>query len=126
MLRLTGRMADGLSISMPYVPPEALPGIHALIDEGASEARRSPEAIRRGYNLSGVIRPGEGSVSFPAREGVIDGTAGYWAGQISRLYHEYRMDTFIFWGGGDVAQQIEVFAREVVPAVRERIGAKVS
>ncbi len=126
MLRLTGRMADGLSISMPYALPETLPGINALIDEGAGEAGRSPEAIRRGYNLGGVIRPGAGSVSYPAQPGVIDGTAGHWADQITHLYSEYRQDTFIFWGEGDVAQQFEVFAREVVPAVKERIAATVS
>jgi len=118
-------MADGLFISMPYVPPESLPGIHALIDEGAHEAGRSPDAIRRGYNLSGVIRPGTGSVSFPAQRGVIDGTAGYWADQIAYFYNEYRQDTFIFWGGGDIAQQIEIFAQEVIPAVKERIAAGV-
>jgi alkanesulfonate monooxygenase SsuD/methylene tetrahydromethanopterin reductase-like flavin-dependent oxidoreductase (luciferase family) len=111
---------------MPYVPPETLPRVNALIDEGAREAGRSPDAIRRGYNLSGIIRPGTGSVSFPAQEGVIDGTAGYWADQIARFYHEYRQDTFIFWGGGDVVLQIESFAREVVPAVKERIAARVS
>jgi alkanesulfonate monooxygenase SsuD/methylene tetrahydromethanopterin reductase-like flavin-dependent oxidoreductase (luciferase family)/predicted CoA-binding protein len=122
MLRLTGRLADGLFLSLPYAPPETLPGIHALIDEGAHEAGRSPDAIRRGYNLSGVIRPGAGSVIFPAQRGVIDGTAGYWVDQIAHFYHKYRQDTFIFWGGGDVAQQIKIFAQEVIPAVKERIA----
>jgi len=124
MLRLTGRMADGLIISMPYVPPEALPDVNVLIDDGAREAGRSPDAIRRGYNLSGVIRPGAGSTRYPAQPGTLDGTAGYWADQIVRFYNEYRQDTFIFWGGGDdVAGQYELFAREVVPAVKARIGA---
>jgi hypothetical protein len=67
-----------------------------------------------------------GSISFPARQGVIDGTAGYWADQITHFYREYRQDTFIFWGSGDAAQQIELFAQEVVPAVKERITAMVS
>lgn len=126
MLRLTGRMADGVIISMPYALPETLPGINALIDEGAQEAGRSPEAIRRGYNVSGVIQPGAGSTSFPGQQGTISGTAGYWADQLVHLYHEYRQDTFIFWGGGDVGQQIERFAQEVAPAVKERIAARVA
>jgi hypothetical protein len=50
----------------------------------------------------------------------------YWVDQLVRLYTEYRQDTFIFWGGGDVGQQIETFAKEVVPAVRERVGVIVS
>lgn len=126
MLRLTGRMADGVLISMPYVSSEKLPLFNALIDEGAREAGRSPEAIRRGYNLSGVIRPGAGSISLPAQQGVIDGTVGYWVDQIVHFYSEYHQDTFIFWGGGDVVQQIEIFAREVVPAVKERIAGRVT
>jgi alkanesulfonate monooxygenase SsuD/methylene tetrahydromethanopterin reductase-like flavin-dependent oxidoreductase (luciferase family) len=126
MLRLTGRMADGVFISMPYIPPENLPAINARIDEGADEAGRSHDTIRRGYNISGVIRPGTGRVNFPAQPGMIDGTAAYWADQIADFYNEYRQDTFIFWGSGDVGQQIEVFAKEVVPAVKERITAKVS
>jgi alkanesulfonate monooxygenase SsuD/methylene tetrahydromethanopterin reductase-like flavin-dependent oxidoreductase (luciferase family) len=120
MLRLTGRMADGLLISHGYVPPENLPSVNALIDEGARSANRSPEEIRRGYNLSGVIRPGAGSASFPSQGG-IDGTAGYWIDEITRFYSEYRQDTFILWAGGDVARQIEVFAQEIIPAVRARI-----
>jgi alkanesulfonate monooxygenase SsuD/methylene tetrahydromethanopterin reductase-like flavin-dependent oxidoreductase (luciferase family) len=123
MLRLTGRRADGLLISMPYIPPEKLPEINARIDEGAREVGRPPEAIRRGYNLSGVIRPGEGNLSYPAKPGVLDGTVDYWVHQLTHLYREYRQDTFIFgmMSGGEVAQQIEVFAREVVPGVKARL-----
>jgi alkanesulfonate monooxygenase SsuD/methylene tetrahydromethanopterin reductase-like flavin-dependent oxidoreductase (luciferase family) len=126
MLRLTGRMADGLFVSMHFFPPEQQPAVHALIDEGAREAGRSPEAIRRGNNIHGVIRPGAGSISFPTQPGVIDGTAGYWADQLTAFYREHRQDTFIFWGSGDVAQQIEIFAKEVVPAVKERLGVGIS
>jgi alkanesulfonate monooxygenase SsuD/methylene tetrahydromethanopterin reductase-like flavin-dependent oxidoreductase (luciferase family) len=124
MLRLTGRMADGLIVSYGYVPPERLPHINALIDEGAGEAGRLPEAIRRGYNVGRIIRPGTGSVGSLGQGG-IDGTVGYWADQIVRFYSEYRQDTFIFWGGGDVAEQLRIFAQEVVPAVKQRIAAQV-
>jgi len=121
MLRLTGRMADGLFISMPYFPPETLPEMNAHIDEGAEEAGRSPDLIRRGYNISGAILPGAGSSSVPAQPGVIAGTAGYWADQLTRFYQDYRQDTFIFWSSSDdVADQIERFAQEVMPAVKER------
>lgn len=123
MLRLTGKMADGILISMPYVPPEKLPEINMLIDAGAVEAERSPEAIRRGYNISGIIQPGAGSIGGLTPNNTIDGTADYWADQIVNLYTQYRQDTFIFWGGGDVGQQIEIFAKEVVPAVKARLSA---
>lgn len=120
MLKLTGRMADGLLISMPYVPPEKLAEVNGLIDEGAAEAGRSPDAIRRGYNLAGAIRPGAGSVNHPAQPGVIDGTAAFWTDQITRLYQDYRQDTFIIMAAD--TRQIETFAREVVPAVKEHLG----
>jgi hypothetical protein len=42
------------------------------------------------------------------------------------LHIEYRQDTFIFWGSGDVGQQIELFAKEVVPAVKASIATTVS
>jgi hypothetical protein len=93
-----------------------------LLDEGAVEAERSPEAIRRGYNVGGVIRAGAGSTGSLTANGTIDGTADYWVEQLTWLYNEYRQDTFIFWGGGDVARQIEIFAQEVVPAVKERVS----
>jgi alkanesulfonate monooxygenase SsuD/methylene tetrahydromethanopterin reductase-like flavin-dependent oxidoreductase (luciferase family) len=125
MLRLAGRMADGLFGSMNYFPPDQQPMVHALIDEGARQAGRSPDAVRRGNNIHGIIRPGAGSRSFPDQPGVVDGTAGYWADELTALYLEHRQDTFIFWASGDVAYQVEVFANEVVPAVKERIAANV-
>jgi alkanesulfonate monooxygenase SsuD/methylene tetrahydromethanopterin reductase-like flavin-dependent oxidoreductase (luciferase family) len=125
MLRLTGRMADGLLVSHGYVPPEKLPQINTLIDEGANDAGRSPDAIRRGYNVGGVIRSGAGSVGASTQQSGIDGTVEHWVDQLTRFYSEYRQDTFIFWGGGDVAEQLTLFAQEVVPAVKKRIAAKV-
>lgn len=124
MMRLTGRMADGILVSLPYVPPPRLLEINALIDEGAAEAGRSPDAIRRGYNVGGVITAGANNTG--SMTNAIEGTATYWADQLVRLYTDYRQDTFIFWGNGDVEQQIEKFAQDVVPAVKERVGTMVS
>lgn len=122
MMNLTGRMADGLLVSQPYFGGEKLIELNKLIDAGAAEAGRSPEAIRRGYNVSGVIRPGSGSVSYSAEKTSINGTVDYWVEQLVHFYTEYRQDTFILWSGGEVGQQIEVFAKEVVPAVKERLA----
>ncbi|MBC7813430.1 MAG: LLM class flavin-dependent oxidoreductase [Burkholderiales bacterium] len=126
MMRLTGRMADGILVSLAYVPPAKTLTLNALIDEGASQAGRSPDAIRRGYNVGGVIRSGAGSVGSLTPNNAIDGTAGFWADTLTNLYNDYRQDTFIFWGGGDVGSQIEMFANEVVPAVKERVSAGVA
>jgi alkanesulfonate monooxygenase SsuD/methylene tetrahydromethanopterin reductase-like flavin-dependent oxidoreductase (luciferase family) len=123
MLKLTGRMADGLFVSLPYVPPQKTLEFNVLIDEGAAEAGRSPDAIRRGYNVGGFIVSGANNIGNMSNS--IEGTASYWVDQLVKLYTDYRQDTFIFWGGGDVGQQIETFAKEVVPAVKERIGVSV-
>jgi alkanesulfonate monooxygenase SsuD/methylene tetrahydromethanopterin reductase-like flavin-dependent oxidoreductase (luciferase family) len=122
MMRLTGRLADGVMLSMGYVPVHELPERNAQIDEGAREAGRSPDAIRRAYNVSGVIRAG-GEIALRQDRGV-DGTAAMWADTLTDLYHDYRQDTFIFWGGND-ADQIRRFAQEVVPAVREQLHVEV-
>ena len=36
---------------------------------------------------------------------------------------ELGFDTFVFWPAADPEQQLALFAAEVVPAVRERVGA---
>lgn len=124
MLRLTGRMGDGLLISSPYVPPERLPEVHRAVDEGAMAAGRSPAAIRRGYNLMGVLDLGRPDTRGASRRpGVIVGPPARWVEEIVRLHEELRMDTFIFWPvAGNERVQVEAFVHEVAPAVRERLG----
>lgn len=122
MLRLTGRMADGILVSMPFVPPEKLERVHGLIDQGADQAGRPAEAVRRGYNVGGVINPGPGNSGTINEKGSIEGTAAYWVDQLLRLYNDYRMDTFILWSDGDVDQQIERFAQDVIPAVKAQVA----
>lgn len=123
MLRLTGRMADGILVSSTYEPPKRLLEINAQIDEGAQQAGRSPDAIRRGYNLMGMVDFGQGKPSG-LQDGVIYGTPKEWVEELSRYYHEYRQDAFVFWPVGDAPkQQIEVFAKEIMPAVKESVGA---
>jgi alkanesulfonate monooxygenase SsuD/methylene tetrahydromethanopterin reductase-like flavin-dependent oxidoreductase (luciferase family) len=121
MLHLTGQMADGIWISLPYVPPTKLPDFTARIDGGAAEAGRSPDAIRRGYNLMGALVPdmADGQLS----EKGIFGNSAYWIETLSRLHEDYRQDTFNFWPAGAAPyEQIERFANEVMPALRERFG----
>jgi alkanesulfonate monooxygenase SsuD/methylene tetrahydromethanopterin reductase-like flavin-dependent oxidoreductase (luciferase family) len=115
MLNLIGRLADGWVPSYGYSPPERLPEMQGRIDEGASEAGREPEKIRRAYNLSGNI--GEGG------EGPLEGSASKWVETLTGFALEHGMDTFIYWPSQDHERQTEVFANEVVPAVREAVQA---
>jgi len=121
MLRLAGRQADGVIVSNTYVPPEKLAALNAAIDDGADQAGRSPSAIRRGYNLLGAITTGGQAVSLDKG---LAGPVERWVGAITSLYQEARIDTFVFWPvAGDEQAQIEIFAREIVPAVRAAIGS---
>lgn len=114
MLRLIGRMADGWVPSFGYAMPDRIPAMQARIDEGAAEAGREPREIRRAYNVSGRIDDGG--------DGPLDGPAQRWAETLTGFALELGMDTFIFWPSGDHERQIEAFAGEVVPAVREAVA----
>jgi hypothetical protein len=128
------RITAGRGVSLMMYPsawnpsssaPERLLEHNGHLDTGADEAGRSPGAVRRGYNLMGVLdlgRPGAG-LDQP-RPGQIAGTAQHWVDTIVRFYRDYRQDTFIFWPvGGDELAQVEAFAREVAPAARAAIDA---
>jgi hypothetical protein len=111
MLKLTGRLADGWVPSIGWAPPGRLPELHERIDEGALEAGRRPEEIKRLYNVSGRIGPGG--------EGLLEGLVSKWTEQLSSFALENGMDTFIFWPSEDHERQVETFGQEVVPAVRD-------
>ncbi|CAA9420720.1 MAG: hypothetical protein AVDCRST_MAG01-01-2265 [uncultured Rubrobacteraceae bacterium] len=113
MLGLIGRKADGWVPSLGFSPPGRLEDMHKRIDEGAAEAGRDPSEIKRVYNVSGNIGP-DG-------DGLLEGPVGKWVETLSGFVLEGGMDSFIFWPGGDHARQTELFAREVVPAVREAV-----
>jgi alkanesulfonate monooxygenase SsuD/methylene tetrahydromethanopterin reductase-like flavin-dependent oxidoreductase (luciferase family) len=116
MLGLIGRLADGWVPSMSWATPERLPKMHQRIDEGAASVGRDPAEIQRVYNISGMI--GE------EVEGTLSGPASRWTEELSRFALELGMDTFIYWPAGDHVRQVELFASEVVPAVRETVGAE--
>lgn len=123
MLRLTGRMADGILVSSTYESKERLLEINQQIDEGAQEAGRSPDVIRRGYNLMGIIDVGQfGGRLTDVEKGVIYGSVQEWIEELTRLYNEYRQDTFIFWPVADEPmKQLHAFANEIIPAVKAAV-----
>jgi alkanesulfonate monooxygenase SsuD/methylene tetrahydromethanopterin reductase-like flavin-dependent oxidoreductase (luciferase family) len=114
MLRLIGRLADGWVPSLGYTPPERVPEMQRRIDEGAAEAGRSPAEIKRLYNVSGRIGA-EGA-------GLLEGPANKWIEALTGFALELGMDSFVYWPSEDHVRQVELFANEVVPAVRERVA----
>jgi hypothetical protein len=114
MLALTGRAADGWVLSLPYAPPERIPSLRARVDEAAAAAGRDPDEIRRIYNVVGEITDG-------ATEGVLHGPVEHWVEQLVSFVEELRFDTLVFWPQRDPLRQVERFAAEVMPPVREAV-----
>jgi alkanesulfonate monooxygenase SsuD/methylene tetrahydromethanopterin reductase-like flavin-dependent oxidoreductase (luciferase family) len=111
-LELTGRKADGWIPSLSWATPDLVPGLSRRIDEGAAEAGRDPSEIRRLYNVSGRISDG-------AVQGVLDGPPEHWVETLSGFARKLGFDTFLFWPAEDPTGQLERFAAEVMPRLRE-------
>jgi alkanesulfonate monooxygenase SsuD/methylene tetrahydromethanopterin reductase-like flavin-dependent oxidoreductase (luciferase family) len=103
-LGLIGRMADGWVPSVGYVGIDALRAASAELDRAAVAAGRDPAAIRRIYNV-----------------GPLDGPLDRWADTLAAWARDPGVDAFIFWPPDPSIEQVERFAAEVVPAVRERV-----
>ncbi|MFI6294680.1 LLM class flavin-dependent oxidoreductase [Nonomuraea sp. NPDC050790] len=118
MLAVTGRASDGwISPLNIYVPPGEVPAKQKIIDEAALAAGRDPAAIRRVYNVIGVIGNARGG------PGLV-GDVRLWTDTLTEWVLGLGFDTFVFWPVADHRVQLDVFAAEVVPAVRERVGRR--
>jgi alkanesulfonate monooxygenase SsuD/methylene tetrahydromethanopterin reductase-like flavin-dependent oxidoreductase (luciferase family) len=118
MLAVTGRASDGwVSPLSTYVGPAAVPSRQQLIDDAARSAGRDPAVVRRIYNVVGMIGP-------RARGPGLTGDVDAWIATLTDWSVELGFDTFIFWPMTEPLAQSEVFAREVAPAVRERVAER--
>ncbi|WP_144126633.1 LLM class flavin-dependent oxidoreductase [Catellatospora sichuanensis] len=113
MLGLIGELADGwISPLNVYVPPAEVPAKQDLIDDAAARAGRDPARVRRLYNVLGLIggsHRGKG----------LFGSAETWAQTLAGWAQGLRFDTFVFWPAMAERDQLQRFAQEVVPRVRE-------
>ena len=120
MLRFIGETADGVSLSSPYAPYRQLASINEQIDAGAAAAGRSPDAVRRMYNMMGAITDSESSNGFEDK--AYTGSRQQWIDHLLMLYRDYRVDTFVFWPtGGDPIQQLHIYATDVAPAIKAAV-----
>jgi alkanesulfonate monooxygenase SsuD/methylene tetrahydromethanopterin reductase-like flavin-dependent oxidoreductase (luciferase family) len=114
-LRLIGRSADGWVPSMGRVSLDQLGDSSKVIDEAARAAGREPAEIRRIYNIGGLI------TDVARGEGVIVGSVQQWIDTLVAWATDPGIDTFVFWPTADELAQVERFATEVVPAVRQAL-----
>ncbi len=99
MLRLTGAKADGWLPSMSYLDLAELGSLSARIDAAAADAGRSPAEIRRLLNVEGGIEPQ----------------------RLAELTLEHGFSTFVM--AVSSAEEVQRFARETAPRVREIVDA---
>jgi alkanesulfonate monooxygenase SsuD/methylene tetrahydromethanopterin reductase-like flavin-dependent oxidoreductase (luciferase family) len=118
MMGVTGRSSDGwVSPLSTYTPPAAVPAKHQLIDEAARAAGRDPAAVRRIYNVVGTIG---GTFGGPGLRGDVE----TWISALADWSVGLGLDTFIFWPMTAQLDQLEVFASEVIPGVRQRVAER--
>ncbi|WP_328463235.1 LLM class flavin-dependent oxidoreductase [Actinoplanes sp. NBC_00393] len=106
MLRLVGAKADGWLPSLSYLKPGALETGNEIIDEAARAAGRDPREIRRLLNVFGD----------PAK------SAAQWVDELVPFALDHGIGTFIL--GSDDPDELELFATEVIPAVRAAVGRR--
>ena len=105
-LRLIGRLADGWVPGGGISRAAEFPALNARIDEAAKAAGRDPASINRVANVGGL--------DLADTQGSID--------TLTRLVTDGGMNALVFWSDGPEASELERFASEIVPAVRERMG----
>jgi alkanesulfonate monooxygenase SsuD/methylene tetrahydromethanopterin reductase-like flavin-dependent oxidoreductase (luciferase family) len=115
-LRLIGRLADGWVPGSGVQHVDRFPELNAHIDEAAEAAGRDPTAIRRIVNLWGSITDGARG------DGPLTGPVAQWIETLAAWADDLRLDSFVFWPPDAGTGQIERFAAEVAPAVRDRIA----
>lgn len=115
MLGLTGRLADGWLPSSFAAGPDVLGEMSARVDDAAREAGREPAQIRRLYNVTGTF-------ADVADGSFLHGPAEVWAEQLAELTLQHGTSTFVL--ASDASTDLERFAAEVVPRVRELVAAE--
>jgi alkanesulfonate monooxygenase SsuD/methylene tetrahydromethanopterin reductase-like flavin-dependent oxidoreductase (luciferase family) len=128
MLRLTGRLGDGWTPSYGYAPPAQIPKMQQTIDQSLTETGRKSNEVRRNYNLAGIVLESntkkasqQGSMMNSEQDRLLVGSVDFWIDTIIKFYNELQMDTFTFWPANESSEQVELFAKKVVPKVKEDV-----
>jgi alkanesulfonate monooxygenase SsuD/methylene tetrahydromethanopterin reductase-like flavin-dependent oxidoreductase (luciferase family) len=130
MLRLTGRLGDGWTPSYGYAPPNQIPKMQQTLEQSISETGRKSNEVRRNYNLAGTILEGdankegqqqEGMMTNGEQDGLLVGSIDFWIDTIVKFYKDLQMDSFTIWPANESSEQVELFAKKVVPRVKENI-----
>ena len=117
MLRLTGALADGWLPSAGYLKAGALAAGNEVIDASARDAGREPADVRRLLNVFGAITPS--GTSSTLYGGAFEAPVERWVDELVTLALEDGISVVIL--GSDDPRQLQLFAQEVAPAVRDAV-----
>ena len=114
MLRLVGEVADGWLPSAFFLPPDAVPPAIDRIRRAARAAGRDPAQLTLAYNIGVLVHDGQ-----PPRPGHVVGGVEQVAAGLAALAG-LSFDVLNLWPAIDTAEQRELLAGAVIPAVRDR------
>ncbi|CAM3779438.1 LLM class flavin-dependent oxidoreductase [Occultella aeris] len=114
MQRLIGAKADGWWPSLGRLGPGDLAAGNAVVDAAATEAGRDPREIRRLLNITGSFGP--------TADGPLSGPPAVWVERLLPYALDDGVGTFVFAASGEA--DLETFATEVAPALREAVAAE--
>jgi hypothetical protein len=106
-----------LACSVLARPSKNIPTTQETIDQAARAADRNPADIQRLYNISGTIGDQDGA------SGLV-GSINDWIALLTQWATELGMDTFIFWPAEPTTEQVELFATEIAPGVRDAVAER--
>jgi alkanesulfonate monooxygenase SsuD/methylene tetrahydromethanopterin reductase-like flavin-dependent oxidoreductase (luciferase family) len=124
-LAVTGRHADG------WIPGHAADWLSTryresrpVIDEAAAAAGRDPREVATIYNLPGRMSPTPLAATRDADGRWLGGSVEQWVEELTGAVLEHGAGGFTYFPVGDVPVERAsvVWAREVVPAVREAVA----
>ena len=128
ILRLTGRLGDGWTPSYGYAPPTQIPKMQQTIDQSLTDRGRKSNEVRRNHNLACIVLESstkkasqQGSRMNSEQDGLLVGSVDFWIDTIVKFYKDLQMDSFPFWPANESSEQVELFAKKIVPKVKEDV-----
>ncbi len=112
-LKVTGRLADGWIPSHGYVPMSEVIAMRARVLDAARDAGRDPDGMTWAYNLTVRVDP-DAAADPDLVTGSIDAVVEQLAAFIDLGFGTLNLMP----QGEDIAEQTEVLAAEVIPALR--------
>lgn len=102
------------------------------LEQSISATGRKSNEVRRNYNLAGTIFEGDANkegqrqedmimVTNSEQDGLLVDSIDFWIDTIVKFYEDLQMDSFTFWPANESSEQVELFAKKVVPRVKKRI-----